>query len=66
MTTSIEFQIGHRIRVEVSSSSFPKYVRNLNTGGSNVDESEVVVATNTIHYSPERLSYLILPIVSRK
>jgi hypothetical protein len=66
MTTSIEFQEGHRIRVEVSSSSFPKYVRNLNTGGGNVDESEGVVATNTIHYSPERLSYLVLPIVPRK
>jgi len=66
MTTSIEFQEGHRIRVEVSSSSFPKYVRNLNTGGNNVDESEGVVATNTIHHSPERLSYLVLPIVPRK
>jgi hypothetical protein len=41
-------------------------VRNLNTGGGNVDESEGVVATNTIHYSPERLSYLILPIIPRK
>jgi putative CocE/NonD family hydrolase len=65
MTTSIEFQEGHRIRVEVSSSSFPKYVRNLNTGGNNVDESEGVVATNTIHHSPERQSYLVLPIVPR-
>ena len=66
MTTSIEFQEGHRIRVEVSSSSFPKYVRNLNTGGNNVDESEGVVATNTLHHSPDRLSYLILPIIPRK
>jgi putative CocE/NonD family hydrolase len=65
MTTSIEFQAGHRIRVEVSSSSFPKYVRNLNTGGKNVDESEGVVATNTVHHSPDRLSYLVLPIVPR-
>ncbi|MDH3860843.1 MAG: acylase, partial [Gammaproteobacteria bacterium] len=66
MTTSIEFQEGHRIRVEVSSSSFPKYVRNLNTGGNNVDESEGVVATNTIHHSPDRPSYLTLPIIRRK
>jgi hypothetical protein len=63
MTTSIEFQAGHRIRVEVSSSSFPKYVRNLNTGGNNVDESEGLVATNTIHHAPGRLSYLVLPII---
>jgi putative CocE/NonD family hydrolase len=66
MTTSIEFQEGHRIRVEVSSSSFPKYVRNLNTGGNVVDESEGVAATNTVHHAPDRLSYLVLPIVPRK
>ena len=65
MTTSIEFQKGHRIRVEVSSSSFPKYVRNLNTGGNNVDESEGVVATNVVYRSPGRLSYLVLPVVSQ-
>ena len=65
MTTSIEFQAGHRIRVEVSSSSFPKYVRNLNTGGNNVDESEGVAATNTVHHAPDRLSYLVLPVVPR-
>jgi putative CocE/NonD family hydrolase len=66
MTTSIEFQKGHRIRVEVSSSSFPKYVRNLNTGGNNADESEGVVATNTLHHSPNEHSYLVLPIVQGK
>ncbi len=65
MTTSIEFQAGHRIRVEVSSSSFPKYVRNLNTGGNNVDESEGVAATNTVHHAPDRLSYLVLPVIPR-
>ncbi len=63
MTTSIEFQTGHRIRVEVASSSFPKYVRNLNTGGNIVDESEGVIATNTIHHAPDHLSYVVLPIV---
>lgn len=66
MTTSIEFQAGHRIRVEVSSSNFPKYVRNLNTGGNIVDESEGVAATNTIHHAPNRLSYVVLPIVPRE
>jgi hypothetical protein len=65
MTTSIVFGKGHRIRVEVSSSSFPKYVRNLNTGGDNYNESEGVVATNTIHHSSENPSYIVLPIVSR-
>lgn len=63
MTTSIEFQKGHRIRVEVTSSNFPKFVRNLNTGGNNYDEKEGVVAHNTIHLSAESPSYLVLPVV---
>lgn len=63
MTTSIEFQKGHRIRVEVTSSNFPKFVRNLNTGGKNYDETEGVVAHNTVHHSAEYPSYLVLPVV---
>ena len=63
MTTSIEFQKGHRIRVEVTSSNFPKFVRNLNTGGNNYDESEGVVAHNTIHHSADHPSYVVLPII---
>ncbi|MDG1438061.1 MAG: CocE/NonD family hydrolase [Emcibacteraceae bacterium] len=65
MTTSIEFQKGHRIRVEVTSSNFPKFVRNLNTGGNNYDESKGVVAHNTVHHSAENPSYVILPIVEK-
>ncbi|MFW8591030.1 CocE/NonD family hydrolase [Glaciecola sp. 2405UD65-10] len=64
MTTSIEFQKGHRIRVEVTSSNFPKFARNLNTGGNNYDESEGVVATNSVHHSSEYPSYLVLPVVN--
>ncbi len=63
MTTSIEFQKGHRIRVEVTSSNFPKFVRNLNTGGNNYDEKVGVIAHNTIHHSDEHPSYLVLPVV---
>jgi hypothetical protein len=40
MSTSHVFLEGHRIRVEISSSKFPQYMRNLNTGGNNVDETE--------------------------
>lgn len=65
MTTSNEFQKGHRIRVEVTSSNFPKFVRNLNTGGNNYDESEGVIAHNTIHHSAEYPSYVVLPIVEK-
>jgi putative CocE/NonD family hydrolase len=62
-TTSNYFGPGHRIRLEISSSSFPRWDRNLNTGGNNYDESEWVVAHNTVHHSPEHPSYLILPVV---
>ena len=40
MTTSNYFAAGHRIRIEVSSSNFPRFDRNLNTGGNNYDEGE--------------------------
>jgi putative CocE/NonD family hydrolase len=40
MTTSNYFPAGHRIRIEVSSSNFPRFDRNLNTGGNNYDEGE--------------------------
>ena len=63
MATSISFEKGHRIRVEVTSSNFPKYVRNLNTGGNNYDESEGVIAHNTVHHSEKHPSYIILPVV---
>lgn len=57
------FGPGHRIRVEVSSSNFPRFDRNLNTGGNNYDESEAVVARNTIHHSARYPSHVVLPIV---
>ena len=54
---------GHRIRVEVTSSSFPKYARNLNTGGRNEFEAEGVIATNTVRHARSEASYIVLPIV---
>jgi putative CocE/NonD family hydrolase len=63
MTTANTFEKGHRIRVEVSSSNFPKFVRNLNTGGRNEFEKEGRSATNTVHHAPGRLSYIVLPVV---
>jgi hypothetical protein len=62
--TAHYFKPGHRIRVEVSSSNFPRLDRNLNTGGNNYDESEWVVATNTIHHSQATPSRIVLPVVS--
>lgn len=65
MSTSWEFGEGHRIRVEISSSKFPQYMRNLNTGGDNVDETEGVVASNTLHHSKEYPTRIVLPVVRR-
>ncbi|MDC6388467.1 CocE/NonD family hydrolase [Maribacter sp. PR1] len=62
MATSNYFDKGHRIRIEVSSSNFPRFARNLNTGGNNYDESEGVVATNKIHHSKAYPSKIRLPI----
>ncbi len=62
MSTSNYFEKGHRIRIEISSSNFPRFTRNLNTGGNNYDESEGVIAHNKIHHSEEYPSAIRLPI----
>lgn len=62
MSTSNYFKKGHRIRIEVSSSNFPRFARNLNTGGNNYDEREGLVARNTIHHSKKYPSQIELPI----
>jgi len=66
MSTSYEFKAGHRLRVEVASSKFPQYMRNLNTGGNNYDETEGVVARNTVHHSAAYPSQIILPVRQRE
>jgi len=63
MSTSNFFDAGHRIRIEVSSSNFPRFTRNLNTGGKNYDETEGIVAHNRVHHSREYPSRISLPIV---
>ncbi len=57
------FPAGHRIRLDISSSSFPMWERNLNTGGPNYSESKPFIATNSIHHSKRYPSALILPTV---
>ncbi|WP_156762619.1 CocE/NonD family hydrolase [Woeseia oceani] len=64
MSTSYQFKKGHRVRVEVASSKFPQYMRNLNTGGNNYDETEGVEALNTVWHSagyPSRIELPVLP-----
>ena len=61
--TSNYFGPGHRIRLEVSSSNFPRWDRNLNTGGNNFDETQWQIATNKVHHTSQHLSYLVLPVI---
>ena len=65
MSTSNYFEKGHRIRIEISSSNFPRFTRNLNTGGNNFDESESVVAHNQLHHGPDFPSRIDLPIIRK-
>ncbi len=65
LSTSNYFAAGHSIRIEVSSSNFPRFTRNLNTGGNNYDETEGIVAHNVIHHSAQYPSQISLPIVKR-
>jgi putative CocE/NonD family hydrolase len=63
-TTANTFRKGHRIRVEVSSSNYPRIERNLNTGGRNYDETEFVTARNKLYLGGEGASYIALPIAN--
>jgi putative CocE/NonD family hydrolase len=62
MTTSNFFPAGHRLRIEVSSSNFPRFDRNLNTGGNNYDEAAGVVAHNAVHHSKEYPSQITVTV----
>ncbi len=65
LTTSNYFAAGHRLRVEVSSSNFPRFDRNLNTGGHNYDEVTGVVAHNVVHHSTQYPSQVTITVVTR-
>ncbi len=63
--TSILFAKGHRIRVEISSSNFPRFDRNPNTGRSIADETELRTARQTVHHGTLTPSALLLPVATR-
>ena len=65
LTTSNYFAAGHRLRLEVSSSNFPRFDRNLNTGGNNYDESHGVVAHNAVHHSRQYPSAVTITVVKK-
>jgi putative CocE/NonD family hydrolase len=60
------YRAGHRIRVEISSSAFPKYDRNLNTGDTLGQSTRMQVAQQTIFHDAQRVSYIVLPIIPRR
>jgi putative CocE/NonD family hydrolase len=64
-STSNVFLKGHRIRLEVSSSNFPRFDRNLNTGKDSSIDAEMVKATNVVLHDTDHPSALILPVVER-
>jgi hypothetical protein len=65
LTSSNYFAAGHRIRIEVSSSNFPRFDRNLNTGGNNYDEAKGVVARNAVHHSKQYPSSVTLTVIKK-
>jgi len=65
LTTSNHFEAGHRLRIEVSSSNFPRFDRNLNTGGRNYDEVNGIAAHNVVHHSKQYPSAVTITVVKR-
>jgi putative CocE/NonD family hydrolase len=65
--TSNLFKIGHRIRLHVTSSNFPRFNRNLNSGKAMADETEadIRVASQTIYHDRTHVSSLLLPVIPR-
>jgi hypothetical protein len=62
--TGNAFLPGHRIRVEISSSYFPYYLRNLNTGSDNNGlETRMTTAVQKIYHSTEYPSHILLPVI---
>ncbi len=62
--TSNYFKAGHKLRVAISSSNFPRFDRNLNTGGNNFDEARGVIAHNTVYHDaahPSKITYTVVP-----
>ncbi len=66
LVTSDYFAPGHRIRVEISSSNFPRFDRNMNTGGNNYDEVSGVVAHNALHHSSQYPSQITFTVVRKE
>ena len=65
MLVANTFQKGHSIRVEISSSNFPTYARNLNTAEDPYTSTKMQVATNLLVHGPAKASRIILPVATK-
>ena len=63
LATSNVFLAGHKLRLEVSSSNFPRFDRNMNTGEEQARATRMVKATNVVYHDKARPSALIVPVV---
>ncbi len=63
--TSHVFLLGHRIRVDISSSNFPRFDRNLNTGEDQATSARVQTAEQTIFHDRRYPSHILLPVIPR-
>ena len=61
--TSNVFLAGHKLRLEVSSSNFPRFDRNLNSGEDQASGTHIITATNVIYHDKDHPSALVLPVV---
>ena len=59
------FKKGHRIRLDISSSNFPRFDVNPNTGEPLQEHRRLAAADNTVHLGGERASHVLLPVVPR-
>jgi putative CocE/NonD family hydrolase len=64
-STSNVFKAGHKLRLEVSSSNFPRFDRNPNTGADPESATRGVKASNVIYHDSAHPSVLVLPVVPR-
>jgi putative CocE/NonD family hydrolase len=62
-STSYVFRAGHRIRVQVTSSNFPRWARNFNTGEHTEDGTQMRTATQRVAHDAARPSRVILPVI---
>jgi putative CocE/NonD family hydrolase len=63
--TSLVFKKGHRIRVHVTSSDFPHFDRNLNTGHEFGIDAEIRIASQTLYHDVQYPSHIVLPVIPR-